>query len=45
MAVIRRDKTVLVLAGAVVLWVVVEIAFALHGWPAVPRATCSRPRA
>ena len=37
MAAIRRDKTVLVLAGAVVLWVVVEIAFALHGWPAVPR--------
>ncbi len=37
MAAIRRDRTVLVLAGAVVLWVVVEIAFALHGWPAVPR--------
>ena len=37
MAAIRRDKTVLVLSGAVVLWVVVEIAFALHGWPAVPR--------
>jgi hypothetical protein len=28
---------VLALGGAVILWVVVEIAFALHGWPAVPR--------
>jgi hypothetical protein len=37
LAVIRRDRVVLVLAGAVVLWLVVEIAFALHGWPAVPR--------
>jgi hypothetical protein len=37
MAVVRRDKPVLVLAAGVVLWVVVEAAFALHGWPAVPR--------
>ena len=28
---------VLVLAAGSVLWVVVEIAFALHGWPALPR--------
>jgi hypothetical protein len=37
MAAWRRDRAVLLLAGGVVLWVVVEIAFALHGWPAVPR--------
>ncbi len=37
MAWLRRDRVVLVLGGAVVLWLVVEIAFALHGWPAVPR--------
>jgi hypothetical protein len=37
MAWFRRDRVVLALGGAVVLWVVVEIAFALHGWPAVPR--------
>lgn len=36
-AVIDRDRTVLVLAGAAVAWVLVEWAFALHGWPAVPR--------
>jgi hypothetical protein len=28
---------VLFLAAAAVVWVVVEIAFALHGWPALPR--------
>jgi hypothetical protein len=33
----RRDRTLLLLAGAALLWVVVEIAFALHGWSAVPR--------
>jgi hypothetical protein len=36
-AVWRRDRLTLALAGGVVLWVVVEIAFALHGWPALPR--------
>jgi hypothetical protein len=36
-AIARRDRPVLLLAGGVVLWVVVEAAFALHGWPAVPR--------
>ncbi len=33
----RRDRIVLVLAAGVVGWVVVEIAFALHGWPGLPR--------
>ncbi len=36
-AIIRRDRGVLVLAGAVVIWVAVEVAFALHGYSAVPR--------
>ncbi len=33
----RRDRIVLILAGAGVLWVVIEIAFVLHGWPGVQR--------
>ncbi len=33
----RRNRTVLVLAGAAVLWMVVEMGFVLHGWPGVPR--------
>jgi hypothetical protein len=33
----RRDRVTLVLAGGVVAWVVIEIAFALHGWPGLPR--------
>jgi hypothetical protein len=37
MAVFRRDRVVLGLAGGAVLWVVVEIAFALHGWPGLAR--------
>jgi hypothetical protein len=37
LAAVRRDRTELVLAGAAVVWVAVEIAFALHGWPASPR--------
>jgi hypothetical protein len=37
LAVIRRDRVTLVLAGGVVAWVIVEIAFALHGWPGLPR--------
>ncbi len=36
-AAIRRDRTTLALAGAVVLWVLIEIVFALHGWSAVRR--------
>jgi hypothetical protein len=37
LAALRRDRAVLLLAGGAVLWIVVEAAFALHGWPAVPR--------
>jgi hypothetical protein len=37
LAAYRRNRTVLVLAGGALAWVVVEIAFALKGFPAVPR--------
>lgn len=37
LALLRRNRVVLVLAASVLLWVVVEIAFALHGFPGVPR--------
>ena len=37
LAVWRRDRATLILAGGVVGWVVVEIAFALHGWPGLGR--------
>jgi hypothetical protein len=37
LAILRRNGTVLVLAGGAVLWALVELAFALHGWPALPR--------
>jgi hypothetical protein len=33
----RRQRIAVVLAGGVVAWVVVEIAFALHGWPGLGR--------
>jgi hypothetical protein len=33
----RRRIAILVLAAGIVLWVIIEIAFALHGFPAVPR--------
>jgi hypothetical protein len=36
-AALRRDFTWLILAGFAVLWVAVEIAFALHGWGASKR--------
>jgi hypothetical protein len=36
-AAVRRDRIALGIAGIVVGWVIVEIAFALHGWPALPR--------
>jgi hypothetical protein len=32
-----RDRTTIVLAAGVVLWVIIEIAFALHGWPGLAR--------
>jgi hypothetical protein len=35
--VIRRNRVVLALAGGCVVWLVVEVAFVLHGWPGVPR--------
>jgi hypothetical protein len=35
----RRDRIVLGLAGCVVVWMAVEVAFALHGWPALGRYT------
>jgi hypothetical protein len=31
------DRVTLVLAGGVVGWVIIEIAFVLHGWPGIPR--------
>jgi len=37
LAAVRRDRTTLALAGAVVAWVIIEIAFALHGWPGLVR--------
>lgn len=37
LAALRRDRAVLVLAGAALLWVAAEIAFALHGFSAVAR--------
>jgi hypothetical protein len=33
----RRQRLILVLAGGALAWLVIEIAFALHGFPAVPR--------
>ncbi|HUE26401.1 MAG TPA: hypothetical protein VMP89_06470 [Solirubrobacteraceae bacterium] len=36
-AVVRRNRTILVLAAGAVGWVIVEIAFAYHGWPALGR--------
>jgi hypothetical protein len=37
LAVLRRNRTVVVLAGMVVLWVLTEIGFVLHGFPGVQR--------
>ena len=37
LAVVRRDRVWLTLAGAAALWVAIEIAFAYHGWSAVGR--------
>jgi hypothetical protein len=37
LAAFQRRRTVLLLAAGVALWVLVEVAFAIHGWPAVPR--------
>ncbi len=37
LAIVRRDRLTLALAAGAVVWVVVEIAFALHGWPGLGR--------
>jgi hypothetical protein len=37
LAVLRRDRTTLVLATGAAAWVLVEVAFALHGWPGLTR--------
>jgi hypothetical protein len=37
LGVYRRDRTMVALFGIVVVWVIVEIAFAYHGWPALQR--------
>ncbi len=37
LAAYRRQRTILVLAAGAALWVVIEVAFAVHGYPAVPR--------
>jgi len=37
LALVRRDRVTLALAAGVCAWVVVEIAFALHGWPGLGR--------
>jgi hypothetical protein len=37
LAAYRRERATLLLAAGTVTWVIVEIAFAVHGWPAVPR--------
>jgi hypothetical protein len=47
-AALRRDWTLLTLAAGVVLWVAIEVAFALHGWPGLGRymfQSSSRARA
>jgi hypothetical protein len=36
-AVVRRDRVTLGLAAGVCAWVIVEIAFSLHGWPGLAR--------
>jgi hypothetical protein len=36
-AVLRRNRLILTLAAGAVGWVIVEIAFAYHGWPALGR--------
>lgn len=33
----KRDRVTLALAGGVVAWVLIEVAFSLHGWPGLGR--------
>jgi hypothetical protein len=37
LAVVRRDRATLALAAGACAWVIVEIAFSLHGWPGLAR--------
>jgi hypothetical protein len=37
LAIVRRDGTALILTAGAIVWIATEVAFALHGWPAVPR--------
>jgi hypothetical protein len=37
LALLRRDRVTLALVAGVCAWVVVEIAFSLHGWPGLAR--------
>ncbi|MBV9809634.1 MAG: hypothetical protein JO286_20795 [Solirubrobacterales bacterium] len=37
LAVVRRHRVTLVLVAGVCVWVIVEIAFSLHGWPGLGR--------
>ena len=37
LAVVRRDLITLALVAGIVVWVVIEVAFALHGWPGLAR--------
>src|SRR6202011_5898847 len=37
MALVRRDRVWLLLAGAALVWLATEAAFALHGWNPSPR--------
>jgi hypothetical protein len=37
LAVFQRHRAALVLTAGIVLWVAVEVAFALHGWPGLAR--------
>ena len=36
-AILRRNLTLMILAAGTVGWVLVEVAFALHGWPGLQR--------
>jgi hypothetical protein len=36
-ALVRRDRVILALAAGACAWVIVEIAFSLHGWPGLAR--------
>ncbi len=37
LAALRRDRTTLLVVGAAATWVLIEVAFAYHGWSAVSR--------